>query len=464
MMDSSVNLFPGDEMSFNFLPYDQSQLLLMPPSLQEWVADGSLARFVSDVVDEIDERGGLDAFYQSYRSDGWGRASYSPQMMVKLLLYGCCMGVRSSRKLDQALEHDVCFRYLAANLRPDFRTLSRFRADHAEALDGLFVKVLELCREAGLVKLGQVAIDGRRVAGNAALERNRTKAELLELVRKLRQEAEAVDAAEDQLFGEDKRGDELPESLQTRERRLKTIRSALDQLKQPEEEIRAAHEEKVKAREEQEKTTGKLVRGRKPKLKEEKIKRMRANITDPESRMMKTRKGFVEGYNGQAAVDCETQIIIAQDLRQEAVDWGLLKAMLEHCEAQAGAPPKVAIMDGGYWSEANAALENEKTKLYIAVGSSAEFEGRADRRVHKRRMRKGRQAVKMRRRLSTEKGRAIYKKRSSTVEPVFGQMYERGLNRYLQRGIRKVRAEWSMWCTSHNLLKLWRAVLAPQPI
>ena len=179
---------------------------------------------------------------------------------------------------------------------------------------------------------------------------------------------------------------------------------------------------------------------------------------------MKTRRGFVQGYNGQAMVDCSSQVIVAQDLRQEAVDWALLEPMLDQCEKQAGARPALCIMDGGYWSEANAAVEDERTKLYIAVGSSQEFEGRTDNRTRTKHKRKGPQAVRMRRRLSTEGGRTIYKKRSSTVEPVFGQMFERGLNRYLQRGLRKVRAEWSLWCTSHNLLKLWRAVMAPQPI
>jgi transposase len=464
MMERVDAPHPGVEMSFNFLPYDQSQLLLMPPALQEWVGTGSLARFVSEVVDELDERGDLESFYAQYRTDGWGRPAYPPRMMIKVVLYGCSVGVRSSRKLGQALEQDVAFRYLAANLRPDFRTLAGFRTQHAEALDGLFVHVLQLCREAGLVKLGHVALDGRRVAGNAALERNRTKAELLEIVRQIRKESEAIDAAEDRLYGEDKRGDELPEALQTREGRLKAIRAALDQLKKPEEEIRAAHENKVEARKQQEKKTGKRARGRKPKLKEDKIRRMRANMTDPESRMMKTRKGFVQGYNGQIMVDCSSQVIVAQDLRQEAVDWTLLKPMLKRCEVQAGARPKVCIMDGGYWSEANAALGDRKTRLYIAVGSSAEFEGRPDNRIRKNSLRGGPQAVKMRKKLSAEEGRKIYKQRSSTVEPVFGQMYERGLNRYLLRGVEKVRAEWSLWCTSHNLLKLWRAVMAPQPI
>jgi transposase len=451
-------------MAYNFLPYDQDQLLLMPPSLQEWVGSGSLARFVSDVVDELDERGDLKAFYAKYRADGWGRPAYAPRMMIKVVLYGYCVGIRSSRKLDQALDQDVGFRYLAGNQRPDFRTLAGFRTEHTEALDGLFVHVLQLCREAGLVKLGHVALDGRRVAGNAALERNRTKAELLALVRKIREEAEAIDAAEDELYGVDKRGDELPEALQTREGRLKAIRAALDQVQKPEEKIRAAHEKKIKARREHEERTGKQPRGRKPKLQQEKLLRLRANLTDPESRMMKTRKGFVQGYNGQAMVDCSSQVIVAQDLRQDPVDWALLKPMLDRCEAQAGARPAVCIMDGGYWSEANAALGDEKTRLYIAVGSSATLEGRADNRIRKNASRKGAQAVKMRKRLATKAGREIYKQRSTTVEPVFGQMYERGLNRYLLRGVRKVRAEWSLWCTTHNLLKLWRAVMAPQPV
>lgn len=444
-------------MGQNFLPYDQSQLLLMPPSLQEWVRDGSLARFVSEVIEELDGRGELARFYARYRADGWGRAAYAPALMVKVLLYGYCVGVRSSRKLANALEMDVGFRYLAANQRPNFRTLSDFRKEHMEALDGLFVSVLELCRQAGLVQMGQVALDGRRLPGNAALERNRTKAQLQALVKQILQEAEEIDEAEDALYGPDKRGDELPEELQTREGRLKAIRRALDELKKPEEAVRAAHEEKVRARAAQEEATGRPARGRKPRLNVKKLERMQANLTDPESRIIKARKGYVQGYNAQAMVSCETQIIVAQDLRQEQVDHHLLAPMLAQCEKQAGERPAICIMDGGYWSEANAALADEKTELLIAVGSSAAVEGRKHTRKRTNAPQRGPQAVAMREKLATERGREIYKKRSKSIEPVFGQMYERDLNRFLLRGRRKAALEWSLVCTTHNLLKLWRS-------
>lgn len=443
-------------MAYNFLPYDQDQLLLMPPSLQEWVADGSLARFISDVVDELDTTGELGGFYARYRADGWGRAAYAPPMMVKVIVYGYCLGVRSSRKLAHALELDVAFRYLAANQRPDFRTLSDFRKDHLESLDSLFVSVLGLCRQAGLVKMGQVALDGRRVAGSAALERNRTKAQLQELVRTILKEAEETDAAEDALYGPDKRGDELPEELRNRESRLKAIRKAIEDMKQAEEDVHAEYEKKLRARERRKQETGKA-RGRKPKLDQKKIERLKVNLTDPDSRILKTRKGYVQGYNGQAMVSCETQVIVAQDLRQEQVDFRLVEPMLERCEQQAGERPRTCIMDSGFWSEANAALSDERTKLLIGVGSGAAIEGRGVPRVCRKAPKSGPRALTMRAELKTEEGRATYRKRGQTVEPVFGQMHERGINEFLLRGVRKVAMEWSLICTTHNLLKLWRA-------
>lgn len=457
MMGKPVPAHPELAVAFNFLPYDQKQLLLMPPSLQEWVAEGSLPRFISDAVDEFDREGELGAFYARYRSDGWGRAAYPPAMMVKVLLYGYCLGVRSSRKLAQALEMDVAFRYLAANLRPDFRTISDFRKDHLEAVDGLFKSVLGLCGKAGLVKLGQVALDGRRLAGNAALERNRSKEQLQAIVRSILQEAEETDAAEDQLYGPDKRGDELPEELRNREARLKVIREGIEEMKQAEEEVRAEYEEKVRAREQQEQETGRKARGRKPRLDQKKIDRLKMNLTDPDSRILKSRKGYVQGYNGQAMVSCETQVIVAQHLRQEQVDFRLVEPMLERCEQQAGERPGTCIMDAGYWSEANAALSDDRTRLLIAVGSGAAVEGRSIPHERKSAPKSGPRAMAMRAELETEEGRATYRKRAQSVEPVFGQMHERGINDFLLRGVRKVAMEWSLICTTHNLLKLWRA-------
>jgi len=445
-------------MSYNFLEYDQEQMLLLPPSLQEWVGDGSLAKLVSAIVEELDGNGELCAFYARYRTDGWGRAAYPPRMMVKVLLYGYSLGVRSSRKIEQALESDIGFRFLAANLKPNFRTISDFRLENLAALEGLFSQVLRLCQEAGLGKLGQVALDGRRVKAATILERNRTKQKLEEQARRILEEAAAVDAAEDALYGEDSRGDELPEQFRTQKGQLTAIRRALQEINQAEEKIRKEHQEKVEAREAQ-RRLGKRPKGAEPKLKEEKIRRIRVNPTDPDSRTIKTRRGFIQGYNGQAMVDRGSQVIVAQDLCQAAGDFQMLAPMLDRCEEQAGARPEVCIADGGYWSETNALLEDERTELFIAVGSSLAIEEREYRpRKRKNAPRKGPQAVQMRKKLEAPDARAIYKLRSQTVEPVFGQMHERGLDQFLLRGLKKVHAEWSMFCTSHNILKLWRSL------
>ena len=193
-------------MGYNLLPCDREQGYLMPPSLKEWLAEGDLAWFVLDAVEQMD----LMDFYVVYRKDGWGAAAYDPAMMVGVLLYAYCQGIRSSRRIARALERDIGFRVVAANQQPDFRTICRFRAEHEKILERLFVQVLRMCREAGLVKLGVVALDGSKVAANASLAANRTYEALEEEVRKMLAEAKEVDTEEDTLFGPERRGDELP--------------------------------------------------------------------------------------------------------------------------------------------------------------------------------------------------------------------------------------------------------------
>jgi len=454
-------------MSYNFLPYDQDQLYLMAPSIQEWVGEESLARFVSEVVDYFDRAGKLRAFYARRRADGWGRGAYHPVMMVKVVLYGYSVGVRSSRKLAQALEDSVGFRYLAANQQPDFRTIAEFRKEHLEELEGLFEEVLELCQEAGLVGLGRVALDGRRVKGNAALERSRRRRQIEAEVKAILAEAERLDAEEDARYGADRRGDELPEGLRTREERLKRLKQAQARLEAREAEAREAQAEKLRRREEEERKTGRRKRGRKPKRAEAVAERVReratTNLTDPDSRILKTRRGYVQGYNGQAMVDCGSQVIVAQGLTQEEVDFRQLDVMLERCEAQAGKKPKQCLADAGYWSEENARLEDEETELFIAT--TKEFkqrqalreQGPPRGRVPKALTLTGR----MERKLRTKRGQKIYRERAMTVEPVFGQMEGRGLNHFLLRGVEKVKMEWSLFCTTHDLLKLWRSGWRP---
>ncbi|HJW88697.1 MAG TPA: transposase, partial [Dehalococcoidia bacterium] len=312
-------------MAYNLLACDREQGYLMPPSLKEWLAEGHLAWFIMDAVDQMD----LGEFYASYRNDGWGAAAYDPEMMVAVLLYAYCRGIRSSRRIAQALEEDVGFRVVAANRQPDFRTICRFRAEHEDALERLFVEVLRMCREVGLVKLGVVALDGTKVAANASLAANRSYEAIQEEVRKILAEAKAVDAEEDALLGPDRRGDELPGGLGRRAERLKRLREARERLKQEAEAVAKVAQERLAQRQAEETATGKTKRGRKPRVVEPvPALEARANVTDPDSRVMKTRQGYVQGYNVQAVVS-EDQIIVAVEVTQEAYDVHQLLPMLE---------------------------------------------------------------------------------------------------------------------------------------
>jgi len=441
-------------MSHNFLPYDQDQLYLMPPSVQEWVEKDSMARFLSEAIDELDARGKLASFYAAYRADGWGAPAYHPLMMVKVLLYGYASGVTSSRRMSALLEVDVAFRYLAANNQPDFRTISGFRTAHREALEKLFTDVLELCREAGLVKLGRVALDGHKVAGNASQSENRKREQLQKEVQLLLEEAARMDAREDREHGPEARGDELPSGLKDPGKRAERLRRALAEIEKKEAALQQAQAERIAAREQEEEQTGKKKRGPKPKPPEEvKLREdARANRTDPESRVLKGRHGWVQGYNAQAIAECESQVIVAQEVTNSESDVHLLAPMLERCEKQAGARPEQLLVDAGYWSEANGALDGQGgTDMLIATVHWA----KEIKDAHPQR-------DQMDAKLETEEGKAAYKQRCSTIEPVFGQMLNRGLDRFRLRGKQKAQLEWSLWCTTHNLLKLWRNALRAQ--
>lgn len=448
-------------VSYNFLPYAQDQQYLLPPSLDEWVREDSLERFVSDVVDHLDAEGRLAAFYRSYRTDGWGHPAYHPVMLLKVLLYGYAMGVRSSRKIQAALERDVAFRYLAANQQPDFRTIADFRKDHLEEFGALFGEVVELCREAGLAKLGRVAVDGRRVKGNAALERNRTRKQIDKEVRRILEEAERIDAEEDEKYGPDRRGDELPEELRTRQGRLRKLKEARARLEAEEKALKEEQAEKIREREREEKKTGRKKRGRKPKPPDqvELAEEVKVNLTDPESQILKTRTGWVQGYNGQIMVDTSSQVILAQHVTNEANDVRQLMPLLEGCEAVNGRRPDELLADAGYWSEENVVREGSQTELFIATTKDwkrrkeLQEQGPPRGRIPKHYGAKER----MERKLRTKPGRATYKERGQSVEAVFGQMEMRGLSQFLLRGERGAGGEWSLFTITHNLLKLWRA-------
>jgi transposase len=432
-------------MSYNFLPYEKDQLFLMPPSVQEWVRDDSLARFVSEVVETLDAEGRLAGFYARYREDGWGRASYHPLMMVKVLLYAYCHGLSSSRKIAQALEQDIGFRFLAANQAPDHRTLNAFRSANVEALQGLFTQILELCRAAGLVKLGRVALDGTRVQGNSALEHKATRAQIEAAVREMLAKAEAVDREEDAQLGLDVRGDELPEPLRDGEKRKKALEAALAELDRRRDELRGPQRQLVEAREQR----GGIHRGRKPKDPDQMDlpADATANLTDPESQTLSTRRGWVQGYNAQAMVDCSSQVIVAQQITQEHNDLNQLVPMLQRCEEQAGGVPGEVLADKGYWSADNFDAEKEPTKLLIAMPARAKNVKSPP----------SPQREAMEARMADEANQQAYEQRKCTVEPVFGQIRTRGMSAFRLRGKVKAGLEWSLWCTTHNLLKLWRA-------
>lgn len=277
-------------MAYNLLPCDREQDYLMPPSLKEWLGEGHLAWFVIDAASQMD----LSEFYTAYRNDGWGAAAYDPSMMVAVLLYAYCQGIRSSRKIARGLEEDIGFRVVAANQQPDFRTICRFRAEHEEALERLFVQVLRLCQEAGLVKLGVVALDGSKVAANAALDANRSYEDIEDEVRQMLADARQVDAEEDALFGSERRGDELPEGMGRRVERLERLQEAKARLERESAEKAQAAQEHIVQRQAEEVATGKKKRGRKPGMLEMgPAVEGKANTTDPDSRIMKTRQGYV---------------------------------------------------------------------------------------------------------------------------------------------------------------------------
>jgi hypothetical protein len=371
----------------------------------------------------------------------------------------------------------VGFRYLAADQHPDHDTIANFRKQHLTALSGLFLQALQLCRKAGLVKLGHVAIDGTKIQANASKHKAMSYGRMGEAEQKLQAEveellrqAEAADAAEDAQYGKGRRGDELPEELARRESRLKKLQAAKAELeaeaKQEAEKQRAEAEAKIAARHRQEEQTGKKARGREPQAPDPEKAQPEAsaqrNFTDPESRIMPdgAHKGsFMQGYNAQIAADSEAQIIVACDLTEETNDKQQLAPMLEQVEQNLGVKPEAASADTGYWSEAQVNDERLRgIELYVATGKQKH--GEADEAVEQQPAPGDKESplAAMTKKLKSEAGRAIYKMRKAIVEPVFGQIKEwRRFRRFSLRGKDQAKAEWQLLCLTHNLLKLFRS-------
>ena len=464
-------------MAKTFRRYEPNQLLLLPPDMREWLPEGHIALFISDVVDELDLSSILDEYE---KGDGRGFPPHHPVMMVKLLLYGYCTGVFSSRKIERATYEDVPFRVLAADTHPDHTAIATFRKRHLQALGGLFLQVLRLCQKAGLVKLGHVAFDGSKVRANASKHKAMSYARMTEAekrleaeIKKLLERARQVDEAEDALYGKDKRGDELPEELRRRESRLQKIREAKAALeheaKEAAKQKAAEAEAKIEERKRTAEEKGKKPGGHDPKVPdpEQAVPDAKAqkNFTDPESRIMKdgASKSFEQCYNAQAAVDATAQVIVACEVVQASNDKQQLAPMMAMVEAATGRKPEQASADSGYFSEA--AVRDARVAgvdLYVAVDKVRhsdvveEVSGAPPEDASIR--------DQMRHKLKTSEGRQIYGRRKAVVEPVFGQIKEvRGFRRFSMRGVEAVKAEWSLVCLTHNLLKLFRAGGVAQP-
>ena len=431
-------------MSKTYLPYEPDQQLLLPAALQEWLPDDHLAYFISDVVDQLD----MSEVTARYERERRGGPPYHPRMMVKVLLYGYCVGVASSRRIAQRLHEDIAFRVLAANNTPDFRTISDFRKDNLDALSGLFIQVLALCQRAGLVKLGHVSLDGTKVKANAskhkAMSYGRMKereAQLAAEVTELLRQAQAADDEEDRRYGKDKRGDELPEELAFREGRLEKIREAM-----------AALEAEAQAAAEQAEAEG----GKRPGVPDDKAQR---NFTDTESRIIPAPGGkdFLQGYNCQAVVDSAHQVIVAARATNQTSDKQQAAAMMEETIDNVGAVPREVSADAGYYS-AKAVDELYALGVDPFVAPEQTRHGRVVPPAPRGRIPSHLSPRdRMRRKLQTRRGRQRYALRMQTVEPVFGQIKQgRGFRQFLLRGLEKVNGEWSLICTGHNLLKLFR--------
>jgi transposase len=441
-------------MSKDFRPWKIDEAQLLPPSVQDYVPKDHLSRLIVSLVRESLDLSAISGSYTSVL----GQPPFDPRMMTALLLHGYASGIYSSRRIARAAVERADFMMIVAGDPPDFRTISEFRRRHLKALGALFVQVLQLAEKAGLVKLGHVALDGTKIKANASKHKamsyarmKKREAELKAEVDRWLKAAEAADAEEDKLYGQ-KRGDEMPDWVADKQKRLQKIRAAKAEL---EAEAKAAAEEEMRRRAEAEEK--RIAEGRKkngktpaPPRKEPEGKTQR-NFTDPESRILKTKDGYIQGYNAQAAVDAEAQIIVAHGLTPSMSDQDQLVPLIDGIKDNLGRKPKEASADAGYCSEANlAALAERDVTAYLATG-------RAKHAAQGKRSITGPLTKAMRDKLKRAGWRSRYRFRKQVVEPVFGQIKQaRGFRQFLLRGIEKVRAEWAIICTAHNLTKLAR--------
>lgn len=442
-----------------YRPWSPDTPLAMPASLRAWLPEDHLVHFVLDVVATLDIRA-IDLSYQT--KDHRGARPWNPRMMVALLIYGYCIGVRSSRRIERACYEDIAFRLLTADNQPDHTAISEFRRVHLDALAQLFIQVLRLCQQAGMVKLGRVALDGTKVRASASRHKamsyaymQRAEQELQAEIGKMLDEAEQSDTQEDALHGRERRGDEVPAELRRREDRLRRIQEAKAAL---ETEAKAARAAELEEREREKNPPEDPLA---PTLPTHQVRHDAAgspkpdaqrNFTDPESRIMKSGKDFVQAYNCQVVVDEAHQVIVAEAVTNQSPDAQHLPPLMEATEANCDARPVQALGDAGYYSAKNVeymerrgidALLSVSREKHVLDDSLPQAEGDA--------------RAEMRAKLRGPLGKLAYARRKVIVEPVFGQIKSaRGLRQFLMRGLKKVRGEWTLECLCHNLLKLFR--------
>jgi transposase len=426
-------------MAKTYRPYVPEQDLLLPPSLRDWLPEHHLAFFVNDLVDQLD----LSAILAVYEDEERGYPPYHPVMLTKVLVYAYCVGVFSSRRIQRRLLEDVAFRVLAAGNQPDFRTIADFRKMHLPVLRGFFEQVLHLARELGAPRVGRVALDSTKITANASKHKAMSYGRMRDKQRQLREEvnallaqADAADAAEDAEYGADRGGDELPAELQRRESRLRRIREAKRAL-----EARAKAEAPA---------SGTPAESAKPDPKAQ------YNFTDPESRIMKGPDGFVQAYNVQVAVD-DLQVIVGQAVTQDTNDKKQLLPMIRTIEQQSGDTPTQLLADAGYCSD-ESLRAIAKTSIDAYISTRKQKHGERPGPCPRGPVPKNATMIeRMARKLLTKPGAAAYAARKGIVEPVIGQIKQaRGFRQFLLRGVEKVQGEWSLVCTTHNILKLYR--------
>jgi transposase len=444
-------------MAQNFIGCDREQVLLLPPDLRDWLPAGHLAGFVIETVEELD----LEGVYAYYRRDGRGRPAHDPAMMVALLLYAYAVGVTSSRAIERRCVEDVAFRVISADRQPDHSTIARFLIRHRDAVEGLFLQVLGLCRQAGMVRVGTVAVDSTKLAANASIDQNRTLAGLEAEAARIVEEAIRTDRAEDALYG-DARGDELPPELADPATRKARIKELLEQARQELADAQAERAEKVAQHTEHLARTGKRKRGRPPKPEKQVNHAQQAllskkyNLTDPDSGIVRHRGMLLQGYNVQVAAS-EDQIILATSPTRVAADTGQLEPMIELAQRNLATigvedPVDQALADSGYWNIRQVqALRTAGIRPLVPPinrGRSGPWTST--------------ETIRMRAQLADpEDGGHQYKRRQQIIEPVFARIkHHRQITRLFRRGKQGVQVEISLIATTHNLLKLRTAALA----